>query len=205
MKELSIFVDESGDFGEYNKQSPYYIISLVMHDQSVDISEELTRLESQMEYLGWPKHCIHAGPIIRSEHEYKEYDLESRQKILKRLMSFTRKIDIRIKSVHIEKRNISDSIEAAGKLSKQLSHFIRNEMQLILFDGAKNWLQNKGIRPNISELEQVNNDVKALEKKEAELEKKCRECKKSVHDLDQKYRNITQYLGIDKKQDTIKK
>ena len=53
-----------------------------------------------------------------------------------------------------------------------------HEMQLILFDGAKNSLQNKGIRPNISELEQVNNDVKALEKKEAELEKKCRECKK---------------------------
>ena len=47
-------------------------------------------------------------------------------------------------------------------------------MQLILFDGAKNWLQNKGIRSNISELEQVNKDVKALEKKEAELEKKCR-------------------------------
>ena len=132
MKELSIFVDESGDFGEYNKQSPYYIISLVMHDQSVDISEELTRLESQMEYLGWTKHCIHADPIIRSEHEYKEYDLESRQKILKRLMSFTRKIDIRIKSVHIEKRNISDSIEAAGKLSKQLSHFIRNNLDFFL-------------------------------------------------------------------------
>lgn len=70
-------------------------------------------------------------------------------------------------------------------------------MQLILFDGAKNWLQNKGIQPNISELEQVNNDIKALEKKEAELEKKCSEGRKSVRDLEQKYRNITQYLGID--------
>ncbi len=90
--------------------------------------------------------------------------------------------------------------------SKDPDRYLRmHEMQLILFDGAKNWLQNKGIQPNISELEQVNNDIKALEKKEAELEKKCSEGRKSVRDLEQKYRNITQYLGIDKEQDTIKK
>ena len=32
MKELSIFVDESGDFGEYDHHSPFYIISMVLHD-----------------------------------------------------------------------------------------------------------------------------------------------------------------------------
>ena len=26
MKELSVFIDESGDFGEYDDQAPYYII-----------------------------------------------------------------------------------------------------------------------------------------------------------------------------------
>ena len=31
MKELSVFVDESGDFGQYEQHSPFYIISLVMH------------------------------------------------------------------------------------------------------------------------------------------------------------------------------
>ena len=39
MKELSIFVDESGDFGNYAEHSSYYIVSLVMHDQTVDISK----------------------------------------------------------------------------------------------------------------------------------------------------------------------
>lgn len=29
MKELSIFIDESGDFGEYDHHSPYYIITMV--------------------------------------------------------------------------------------------------------------------------------------------------------------------------------
>lgn len=78
MKELSIFIDESGDFGEYESHSPYYIISMVMHDQTVDISEDLDKLEQQMFHIGWPKHCIHAGPVIRSEYEYKDYDLDSK-------------------------------------------------------------------------------------------------------------------------------
>ena len=31
MKEISIFVDESGDFGEYNHISPFYIVTMVFH------------------------------------------------------------------------------------------------------------------------------------------------------------------------------
>ena len=43
MKELSIFVDESGDFGEYNHHSPYYIITMVFHNQNDDISEDINK------------------------------------------------------------------------------------------------------------------------------------------------------------------
>ena len=32
MKGLSIFIDEYGDFGEYDFRSPHYIISMVLHD-----------------------------------------------------------------------------------------------------------------------------------------------------------------------------
>lgn len=39
LKELSIFIDESGDFGEYDHHSPYYIITMVFHDQQEDIRQ----------------------------------------------------------------------------------------------------------------------------------------------------------------------
>ena len=42
MKELSIFVDESGDFGEYDHHSPFYIISMVLHDHITWSNEKLT-------------------------------------------------------------------------------------------------------------------------------------------------------------------
>ena len=41
MKELSVFVDESGDFGEYDRRSPFYIISLVLHDQRLIVIQEV--------------------------------------------------------------------------------------------------------------------------------------------------------------------
>ena len=45
MKELSVFVDESGDFGQYDYHSPYYILSFVFHDQEADITSALDILD----------------------------------------------------------------------------------------------------------------------------------------------------------------
>ena len=36
-KILSIFIDKSGDFGDYDFHSPYYYVTMVFHDQSDDI------------------------------------------------------------------------------------------------------------------------------------------------------------------------
>lgn len=65
MKELSIFVDESGDFGKYSTHSPYYIIVMVLHDQSKDISSEITKLNIELANLGYKNHVVHTEPLIR--------------------------------------------------------------------------------------------------------------------------------------------
>ena len=125
MKELSIFVDESGDFGDYADHSSYYIISLVLHDQDVDITQDIDWLENRLAELGYPNHCMHSGPIIRNEQEYRKDSIENRRKLLKAIMVFFRKLDISCKTVLIEKKHISDPLDATTKLSKQLSQFIR--------------------------------------------------------------------------------
>lgn len=138
MKELSIFIDESGDFGEYDYHAPYYIISMVMHDQSIDISEHLKKLDHDLSQIGYTNHCVHAGPVIRQESEYRFVDLEERRKILKRLMTFLRKIDIKCNSVYIEKKHFEDEVAAAGKLGKQIANFIRQNYDFFFsFDSSK--------------------------------------------------------------------
>ncbi len=143
MKELSIFIDESGDFGEYSHLSPYYIISMVIHDQANSISDSLVYLENALSDMGFPNHCLHTGPIIRREEEYLFYDLKTRQKLLKKLMAFIRQTKINTQAFYIEKKHISDSVEAAGKLSKKISSFIRENYDFFLsFDRVKVYYDN---------------------------------------------------------------
>lgn len=143
MKELSIFIDESGDFGEFNKKSPFYIVTMVFHDQDNDLTTCLDSLEQELTYLGYPNHCLHAGPIIRMESEFKNEDIVIRRKILMRLMGFIRKIKIRHKSFFIEKRHTENITEATGKLSKQIGTWVRNNYATLLaYDIVKIYYDN---------------------------------------------------------------
>ncbi|MBR3105042.1 MAG: DUF3800 domain-containing protein [Lachnospiraceae bacterium] len=143
MKELSVFVDESGDFGEYENHAPYYIISLVLHDQKMDISENLNILEREMAYLGYPEHCIHVGPIIRKEKEYEYEDLEVRRKIVMRLMAFVRHIDMKFITAYIEKMPNEDTVQSVARLSKELSSGLRDNLSFFQhFDVIKVYYDN---------------------------------------------------------------
>ena len=81
MKELSIFIDESGDFGEYNHHSPYYIITMVFHDQKENVYPAIIKLNQELTYLNLNNLCIHTGPIIRKEEIYMNLSLNERRHI----------------------------------------------------------------------------------------------------------------------------
>ncbi len=143
MKELSIFVDESGDFGDYAEHSSYYIISLVLHDQTIDIRDDVDWLETRLAELGYPNHCMHSGPVIRNEQEYRKDTIENRRKLLKAFMVFFRKLDIACKTITIEKKHIQDPLEAVARLAKQLSSFIRENYTFFMgFDVVKVYYDN---------------------------------------------------------------
>ena len=129
MNELSIFIDESGDFGPYDYHSPYYIVAMVFHNQNIDISNQITKLNKHLFNMNLPHHSIHTGPIIRQEENYKYMDIEDRRKIFNKMVAFTKSIDIKYKTFYIEKKHIIDSVEASGKLSKQIASFIYDNYQ----------------------------------------------------------------------------
>ena len=79
MKILSVFVDESGDFGPYSKHSPYYIVSMVFHNQSIDINQNIDKLNEELKKLGFIDHVIHTEPLIRKE-EGRERTQEAGEK-----------------------------------------------------------------------------------------------------------------------------
>lgn len=121
-KVLSVFIDESGDFGDYNYSSPYYMVAMVLHDQSKDISAAIKKLDSRISDLGFPPHAIHTGPIIRKESLYEQYDdPENRTSLLNALYHFARKIDFRYLCPYVNKSECSDFIQLNARLSRAIS------------------------------------------------------------------------------------
>ena len=143
MKELSIFIDESGDFGVYDHHSPYYIITMVFHDQQEDVQPAISKLNQELSYLNLDNLCIHTGHIIRKEEIYVNMSVDERRRIFNKMVAFIRQIDIRYKCFYIEKKHMFDVVEATGKLSRQISGFIREHYENFLaFDDVKIYYDN---------------------------------------------------------------
>ncbi len=124
MKELSIFIDESGDFGPYTKHSPYYLVTMVFHDQRKSIDQALRTLRDKMMYTPYgADHCFHAMPIIRRESDYRMLDLGERRKLMSALLGFVRKTDISYHTFFVNKHPGITSFDISTVLSKQLAGF----------------------------------------------------------------------------------
>lgn len=135
MEELSIFIDESGDFGKYDEKSPFYIVSLVLHEQKNPISEQVNKLNLALEEIGLINHTIHTAPLIRKEQSYSKTSIKERYKIFNKLFHFTRNVDIKFKNLIIDKKHCSNQINITATISKQLIIFIKENLEyFIKFD-----------------------------------------------------------------------
>ena len=129
MKELSIFVDESGDFGEYEKHSPYYIITMIMHDQSVDISNEIRKLNEALKNMGYGnEQAIHTEPLIRRECPYRYFQPNERRAIFSKLFYFTLGCDIKYKSFVYKKLEYDNIFKLEARMARDLSQFIMSNL-----------------------------------------------------------------------------
>lgn len=128
MRELSIFVDESGDFGEYDVRSPYYIISMILHDQSNNLSFEISKLDSELTNLGFENHVVHTEPLIRREEDYKDLSPNERRNILIKLYYFVIKCKIRYKSFVFQKKEFDSIFKLEGRMAREIAEFIRENL-----------------------------------------------------------------------------
>lgn len=128
MRELSIFVDESGDFGPYSEHSPYYLVSMIFHDQSKDITKQVKILNNELKKLGFENHAIHTEPLIRREESYKYLEPNVRRSIFTKLYYFTCGCEIKYKSFVFSKKEYMNPFKLEERMTKDLSFFIRENL-----------------------------------------------------------------------------
>ncbi|MBM6404949.1 DUF3800 domain-containing protein [Phycicoccus sp. CSK15P-2] len=129
MRELSIFIDESGVFGPLEPHSPFYIVSLVMHDQSDDITGHLDRIHAALVARGLDAdHPIHTGPLVRREHEYRWMGMRERRALFRVLVDFVRRCEVSHESFVFHKRQAADTDQLVSQISRTVSAFIRENL-----------------------------------------------------------------------------
>ena len=151
LRELSIFIDESGDFGPLQSHSPLYILSLVFHDQSDDISGHLDKIHAALQARGLPPdHAIHTGPLIRREKDYEWLKMAERRAIFRVLVDFVRMSDVTHHSWVFSKRELEDTDQLVGAMSRELGALIRSSHEyfstwdrvVIYYDNGQKELTN---------------------------------------------------------------
>ena len=131
--ELSIFADESGDFGS---ESDYYIVSFVFHEQRHSIVDQVERLSESLAHLGLaPDHAVHTGAIIRREDDYKSLPIATRKAVFTRLFAFARSATFTYETIWFRKREYPGRLKLKGAISKSLWRFLQdNAAYFLSFD-----------------------------------------------------------------------
>ena len=135
---LNIIIDESGDFGAFQRHSPYYLVGLLLHDQRHDITAAGHLLDNQIKNLGYEPHSIHTGPLIRREGVYMSLTVDERKRILNALIHFCRRVDVQYTVLHVDKKDCANTAKLSAKISKLVTVFIENHSDFFhSFDNIK--------------------------------------------------------------------
>lgn len=125
MRELSIFIDESGDIGSGSK---YYLLSLVFHDQSIDIDNWLTSYERSCIEGDLPHHTFHFTPILRGHPPFGSLDFSTRKALLGRFRFFVEKLPFKYAMFSYEKRHFIDTEDLQRHMQLDISNFILDSL-----------------------------------------------------------------------------
>lgn len=140
MRELSIFIDESGDFGEIKERPAYYLVTFVFHEQDAHINEYVMKLEENIKVSGFDIEYIHTGPVIRREEVFSRYSIDERRKLLYKMLNFVNVCPISYLTVTIDRKEATDKIALSGKLGKAINEAFMNHQEYFMnFDKINIW------------------------------------------------------------------
>lgn len=142
MRELSIFIDESGDIGDC---SEYYLVTFILHDQSTDISEGILKYREALGNAGLPEKTFHFAPVLRGHEQYENLDIERRKGYLIRFHILVEKMPFRYftlsyrKSAHASVYTLAESIEKdlIRFFQEHLAFFQRYDRIKVYYDNGQ--------------------------------------------------------------------
>ena len=135
LRELSIFVDESGEFGPVSK---YYLITLVFHDQSEDISAHLSRYRCVLSDCGMKDITFHLSPLMNGHREYAGLSLGARKRHLSKFLVFTQNLPFAYRTFLFKKMGFDEAGKLLVRMKRDITSFLFDHLDFFqAFDKVK--------------------------------------------------------------------
>ena len=135
MRELSIFVDESGT---QEATSEYYLVTLVFHDQRVALARYFDAYRESLRLRNLPDIPFHATPLMRANDDYSGIDPGIRHRLMVSFAAFVRDLPVRYKLFAYRCRSIGGPQQLMTTLKRGIVNFIFDHLDYFQgFDRVK--------------------------------------------------------------------
>ena len=129
MKKLSIFVDESGSFGESNHNNQIYIVVFVFNNEGDNVNNLLVKMKNVFSHVGRDITYFPGGPIIRREDEYKYLEINQRRKLFNIMSNFVNHLDFIYTTIKIERKHIDNNKILSDLLKQEIIKILQNNLE----------------------------------------------------------------------------
>lgn len=134
-KELSIFVDESGDRGG---KARYYLLTLVFHDQADDILSEVRSYERRLAENGLPDIAFHSEPLLNGHKGYEGLAIEQRKKMLVTFSALVRRLPVSYAVFSYRRSEFEDLEKLTARMKRDISNLLFDHLGFFQsFDDVK--------------------------------------------------------------------
>lgn len=135
MRELSIFVDESGSDGLSDR---HYLLTVVMHDQSENIANSIAAYEGALRAKGLPDIPFHASPLMNGKDQYSGLDLRTRKMMLGSFRVFFRHMPVKYHTFAYATKQFASLDKLAGAMRRDIVNFLFDNLaELQSYDMVK--------------------------------------------------------------------
>lgn len=122
MRELSIMVDESGEWGKLSK---YYLITLVFHDQSEPVMPHIERYEQHLADASLPDIPFHAGPLLNGHADYETISMADRKRLFVAFFTLARNLPFTyVTFAHRKSEFDNDKRRFEAQLRRDLANYL---------------------------------------------------------------------------------
>lgn len=135
MSELSLFFDESGSD---NLRDTYCILALVVHEQSDDLGENISRYQAALREKGLPDVPFHATPLLSGHDAYEGMDIAERKRLFSAFRVFFRHLPVRYGLVVLRTKEYATLDDVSAAMRRRIADFLFDNLAYFqAFDGVK--------------------------------------------------------------------